>query len=91
MRLVDRERHNKPVHHAVISVSIDHDEEYQVTTDEQGYATIQTTTAMRHLSLQLMNADEAVKRPEFELHDDEHFLKEGEVDIEIKERMVIVR
>lgn len=43
---------------------------------------------MRHLSLQLVKADEAIRDPEFELHDDQHFLKEGLVDIEIKERLV---
>jgi hypothetical protein len=45
-------------------------------------------SSVRKLSLQVIDADEDVKDPMFELHDDVDFLKDAEVDITILERMV---
>jgi hypothetical protein len=90
MKLLDKERSNKPVHHATIRVNLDHGGDFDITTDHDGHAKFGTTTSIRHLALQVIDADESVIKPIFELHDDQDYLKEGDVHIDIRERAVSI-
>ena len=85
---MDRDRHDRPVRHAKVAVSIDHHSDFEITTDENGYGHFDASTQIRHLSLQLVDGDESVKDPVFELHDDQNYIKDGNVVVDIKEREV---
>ena len=85
---MDRYRHDRPVRHAKVTVSIDHHSDFEITTDDSGYAHFDASTQIQHLSLQLVDGDESVKDPVFELHDDQNYIKDGNVVVDIKEREV---
>lgn len=87
LKLVDAKNHNQPVHHATVSISIDDNEPFELTTNKDGKAKFGGTTAMKLLTLQVVDASEYVIKPVFELHDDCDYLKEGDVDIRILERL----
>ncbi len=87
-QLKDKKGANKHVHHATVRVKIDKDHEFEVTTDGDGKGHFGASTDMENLSLEVVDADDTVIDPEFILHDDEDYLKEGEVDIDINERLV---
>ena len=80
MTVVDR-KHGNVAGHATISVSIDEGKAFDVTTNSRGLASFHATTAMKTLSLQVTDADEAIEQPAFELQDYMDFLKEVEVDV----------
>ena len=43
---------------------------------------------MKHLALRVVDANESIEKPVFELEDDQDYIKNGDVDIDIKEREV---
>ena len=87
MSLVDAADDNKPVAGATARVGFN-DAFVEVTTDDAGKATFGVLSSVRAMTLQVVDADDDVKEPMFELHDDVDFLKDAEVDITVLERMV---
>jgi len=71
--------------HATVSISLDGGRAFDVTTNSRGKAYFHASTAMKSLTLQLTDADESIKDPTFELHDELDFLRE--VDLDVLERM----
>ena len=88
IKVVDKDRHNHPVINAKISISIDNHKEFDVITNDKGEAMFDATTSMKNLSLQIVDADDSIQNPMFELQDEQYFLKEGNVHIKILEREV---
>ena len=84
MTIIDS-KHGNVARHATVSVSIDGGKAFDITTNSRGKASFHATTAMKSLTLQLTDADEAIENPTFELHDAMDFLRE--VDLEVLERM----
>lgn len=78
MRVMDGD---KAVSRAVVSISLDNEEAFDVISDERGRATFEVTTAVKKVSLQLTNAEEGMKDPVFHLHDELGFLKEIDVTV----------
>ena len=90
IKVVDKDRHNHPVINAKISISIDNHKEFDVITNDKGEAIFDATTSMKNLSLQIVDADDSIQNPMFELQDEQYFLKEGNVHIKILEREVSI-
>ena len=88
IKVVDKDRHNHPVINAKISISIDNHKEFDVIANDKGEAMFDATTSMKNLSLQIVDADDSIQNPMFELQDEQYFLKEGNVHIKILEREV---
>ena len=90
IKVVDKDRHNHPVHYAKIAISIDNnnDKEFDVMTNDKGEAMFEGSTSMKNLALKIVDADDSIQNPMFELQDEQYFLKEGNVHIKILEREV---
>ena len=87
LKVMDKARRHRKVPHATVEIGMDDQGILDVMTNKEGEATFQASTDLKRLSLRITDAAK-VHQPSFELHDAENFLKEGEVHIEILERMV---
>ena len=81
------------MHYAKIAISIDNinNKELDVVTNDKGEAMFEASTSMKNLALKIVDADDSIQNPMFELQDEQYFLKEGNVHIKILEREVNIK